>query len=255
MLIAQLSDLHICRASDTVFGGRDSAQSLARCVQAVNALRPRPDFVMLSGDLVNTGHIDEYMRLESILASLEARYYLMPGNHDERATLRSVFAGHGYLGRSGPIQYVIEHAGWRTVTLDTVVPGAEHGELDAPRLAWLEATLAQQPQQPTIVFMHHPAFATGIVDMDGGRVREPGFWPLLARHPQVKRVSCGHVHRAVFTQRGALPVCIAPSTAATLGLQLDAAVALQVTDEPVGFLLHNTVDQEVLTHCVWVPST
>jgi 3',5'-cyclic AMP phosphodiesterase CpdA len=253
MLIAQLSDLHICRTGEAVFGGRDSAASLERCIDAVNALQPSPDFAVLSGDLVNMGHFDEYMRLKSILERLTARYYLMPGNHDERSTLRRAFPEHRYLGESGPIQYVLDHAGWRVIALDTVVPECEHGELDAARLAWLARTLAEQPQRPSVVFMHHPAFATGIVEMDSGRVRAPGFWNLLARHAQVKRVSCGHVHRALFTLHEGVPVCIAPSTAATLSLQLDAQRALAVTSEPVGFLLHQAHADELRTHCVSVP--
>jgi 3',5'-cyclic-AMP phosphodiesterase len=253
MLIAQLSDLHVCRAGDSVFGGHDSAASLARCIEALNALRPRPAFAMLSGDLVNTGHPEEYARLKSILTSLGTPYYLMPGNHDDRAALRSAFAEHAYLGTSGPMQYVLEHAPLRCIALDTLVPGAEHGELDAAQLAWLDATLADRPRQPSVVFMHHPAFATGIIEMDSGRVRQAeAFWSVLARHPQVKRVACGHVHRAIFTQHRGLPACIAPSTAAHLGLQLDPGVALQVTGEPVGFLLHALRGEDVVTHCVWV---
>jgi Icc protein len=254
MLIAQLSDLHICRANDSVFGGVDSAQSLIQCVQAVNALRPQPDFVVLSGDLVNTGHPDEYIRLQSILKRLNARYYLMPGNHDDRAALRSAFDAHTYLGSDGPVQYVIEQAHWRVLALDTIVPGAEHGELDAPRLTWLETALMAHAQRPTIIFMHHPAYATGIVEMDGGRVHAPAFWSLLARHRQIKLVSCGHVHRAIFAQHETVPVCVAPSTAAHLSLQLDSSTRLGVTNEPVGFLLHHSVDEELRTHCVWVPT-
>lgn len=252
MLIAQLSDLHICRAGETVFGGRDSAQSLARCVQTVNALRPQPDSVILTGDLVNTGHIDEYSRLKSMLALLDSRYYLMPGNHDERTTMRQVFAEHDYLGTQGPMQYSVTRAGWRILALDTVVPGAEGGALDEARMRWLEATLAEQPTLPSIIFMHHPAFPTGIVHMDDGCVHEPRFWALLARQPQVKGVSCGHIHRAIFSQHAGMPVCVAPSTAAHLGLQLDAAEQFGVTDEPVGFLLHHCLGDEVRTHCVWV---
>jgi 3',5'-cyclic AMP phosphodiesterase CpdA len=169
--------------------------------------------------------------------------------------LRAAFPEHTYLGADGPIQYVVEHRALHCIALDTLVPGAEHGELDTQRLAWLEAALAARAQQPNMVFMHHPAFATGIIEMDSGCVRQAAsFWALLARHPQVKRVSCGHVHRAVFAQQQGLPACIAPSTAAQLGLQLDVHTELQVTDEPVGFLLHYTVSHDVLTHCVWVPA-
>jgi 3',5'-cyclic AMP phosphodiesterase CpdA len=178
----------------------------------------------------------------------------MPGNHDDRPALRRAFATHAYLGNEGPIQFVVEQAGWRLVALDTTVPGAEHGELDAQRLAWLDTTLMQHAQRPTLIFMHHPAFATGILEMDGGRVQAAAFWEVVARHRQIKLVSCGHVHRAIFAQHRSIPVCVAPSTAAHLSLQLDPAARLSVSNEPVGFLLHQSVENEVRTHCVWVPA-
>jgi len=36
------------------------------------------------------------------------------------------------------------------------------GELDAVRLGWLDEQLAAALDAPTLVFMHHPPFATGI---------------------------------------------------------------------------------------------
>ena len=54
----------------------------------------------------------------------------------------------------------------RLIGLDTVVPGKGHGEMDAPRLAWLKARLDEQPDRPTFIFMHHPPFPTGLQHMD-----------------------------------------------------------------------------------------
>lgn len=47
------------------------------------------------------------------------------------------------------------------VLIDSTVPGAPHGELDAATLAWLESTLTANPTRPALLFLHHPPFNNG----------------------------------------------------------------------------------------------
>ena len=49
--IAQISDLHIKPPGTLAYGRVDTAKALERCVAALNAFRPKPDFVVISGDL------------------------------------------------------------------------------------------------------------------------------------------------------------------------------------------------------------
>src|SRR5260370_33750097 len=93
--------------------------------------------------------------------------YLVPGNHDRRAELFAEFGSDGYMKNDdGFLHYTIEGHEMRLIGLDTVVPGHGHGEMCAQRLAWLEGRLAERRDQPTLVFMHHPPFSTGLADMD-----------------------------------------------------------------------------------------
>lgn len=50
-----------------------------------NALRERPDAVVVSGDIVNCGRPEEYQVARQILGSLNYPLYLIPGNHDDKA--------------------------------------------------------------------------------------------------------------------------------------------------------------------------
>ena len=52
--IAQISDLHIKPPGQLAYGRVDTAKALERCVAALNAFEPRPDFVVISGDLADT---------------------------------------------------------------------------------------------------------------------------------------------------------------------------------------------------------
>src|SRR5690349_11739516 len=105
MTIVQISDPHIAVPGQSVFGRIDTAARLARCVDSILLLQPRPELVVASGDLVNTGAAQEYRRLRDILAALPMPVYLMPGNHDEHSALRAEFTDHAYLPRVGTLHY------------------------------------------------------------------------------------------------------------------------------------------------------
>lgn len=254
MLLAQISDLHIKPQRRLAYGIVDTATMLERCVSALLALRPRPDAVIATGDLVDIGLSAEYGLLREILQPLDSwPLYLLPGNHDERTALRTAFAHHEYLCRPGPfIQYTVEHHGLRIVALDTVIPGQGGGELCAARLSWLDRTLAQH-QEPTVVALHHPPFVTGIAHMDQIMLANPGpFESLLRRHPHVERVIAGHLHRSVVCRFGGTVVSVCPSTAHAVTLDLSAAGPDQFTLEPPGYQLHTLTASGLVTHTAYV---
>ncbi len=56
MLIAQLSDLHVRPEGVLYQGVADSNAQLAAAIAHVNGLDPRPDLVLLTGDLVDKGN-------------------------------------------------------------------------------------------------------------------------------------------------------------------------------------------------------
>src|SRR5688572_6307688 len=70
MLIAQISDTHIRPRGVLAMGRVDTAGHLARAVAHINALRPAPDLVLVTGDLVDAGMAEEYAHLRDLLAQL-----------------------------------------------------------------------------------------------------------------------------------------------------------------------------------------
>src|SRR5262249_2704519 len=66
---------------------------------------------------------------------------------------------------------------------------------------------------PTLIFMHHPPFRTGLRVADalglyGGRPMEA----IVVRHPPVKLVACGHLHRSIQVAWGGAVACTISST-------------------------------------------
>lgn len=238
MLIAQISDLHISLPGSVNDQVLRTPDHLARAVGHLNRLSPRPDVVLATGDLVERGHPDEYTRLQAILAPLEIPLFVIPGNHDARDTLRAAFPDHPWS--DGPfLHYTVERWPVRLIGLDTLVPGAPGGHLCAERLAWLDARLTEQPARPTVVFMHHPPFVVGIPAMDAmGLDGKEALAAVIGRHPQVERIVCGHVHRAITRRYAGTVASVCPSTAHQIHLDLVPAQQLAVVMEPPACALH-----------------
>lgn len=239
-LLAQLSDLHIRAEGELAFGRVDTAALLRQAIDRLLALPQRPDAVLCTGDLVDSGSAAEYTHLARLLAPLPMPVYLMPGNHDARAGLRAAFPDHAYLGTDSFIQYAVQLPGLRVLALDSVVPGSPAGRLCQDRLAWLATELAAWPRQPTLVALHHPPFATLIEGMDQMGLVDGAaeLAALIAQHPQVERVLCGHLHRSIQARFGGTLALTAPSTCHQLWLDLGPGRKPAWTLEPPGFLLH-----------------
>jgi hypothetical protein len=74
---------------------------------------------------------------------------------------------------------------------------------------------------------------------------------LIARHPQVARVLCGHVHRLMLQSFAGTMLCTAPSLATAIALRVGAQAEPASFLEPPGFLLHHVPETgPVLTHLI-----
>ncbi|MEC9345989.1 MAG: phosphodiesterase [Pseudomonadota bacterium] len=255
MKLVQISDLHVTLEGSPADTLLQTSTRLAEAVATINAMRPLPDAVIASGDLVDHCKPEEYARLRAILAPLEPRLFLMVGNHDHRDHLRAAFPEHGYLGHGGFVQYTIEDMPVRIVALDSQVTGEIQGALCAERLDWLEARLDEAPERPTLVFLHHPPFPGGIARMDDNNLVEgrERFAEILSRHPNVLRVSAGHVHRPMTGMIGGVPAQTCPSTAHQIELDFERQDGVALLAEPPACLLHAWQPGEgLVTHHVYL---
>lgn len=191
MLVAQISDLHVRPRGLPAYRVSETNVLALRAIAALRALDPAPDLVVISGDLTDCGLPEEYALLRQMLARLPMPVLVIPGNHDRREALIEAFPAAadaqgfaGFVHDAGPL---------RLIGLDTLVPGASHGALCPVRLAALEAALAERPEAPTVVFLHHPPFACGIRHMDRIALLDgrEAFARIIAANRQVERVLCG----------------------------------------------------------------
>ncbi len=251
MLIAQISDPHVAGRGETALDGTDTAACLMRAVRHLNRLAPRPDLVVATGDLAADGKVAEYALAREILAPLEMPLFVIPGNHDDRERLRRAFADHSYLPRAGRfLHYAVDDFPVRLIALDTIVPGENRGELCPERLAWLEARLAEAPDRPTVIVMHHPPFVNGIARLDAQRCAPAdALGATIARHPCIERMLCGHIHRPIQVRWFGTIAATCPSVARQMELSLDPDIPFGWSDEPPALYLHIWRDGDgMVTH-------
>lgn len=255
-LIAQVGDLHLMPAGQAARLGVDPAVFLSLAVERLNALRPRPDVVIVTGDLVHEASSETYRRLHRIIEPLEIPLYLMAGNHDELRLLREEFRDHSYLFSDPEFaHYELELERYRIVALDTTIPGDHSGLLCDQRLGWIERTLAAKPHLPTMIAMHHPPFSTGIRGIDKyGLSGSQELASLVEESGRVKRVICGHVHRPILCTWAGTVAGSAPALSAQFGLDLDdGSDRVQLVDEPHAILLHDWREPNtIVTHTLYI---
>lgn len=254
MLIAQISDTHVKAPGERLFGTMNTYGMLHAALERIGAHDPRPDLVIVTGDLTADGLPEEYAALRKLLEPLPMPWLLIPGNHDDRANLRAAFPEQPWSASGEFLHYVFDAAGLRLIALDTVVPGAPGGRLCAARLDWLAARLAEAPDRPTAIMMHHPPFLTGIAHMDGMGLENPAdLAGILVEHAQVVRILCGHIHRPIQTMLSGVPVSVAPSTCFQVELRLHARPGITLTREPPAYQLHMWGPQNgLVSHTAYV---
>ena len=251
MLIAQITDTHVSTPGSRNDRDFHTGAHLERAVAHLNRLSPRPDVVLVTGDLVERGEVAEYRIARELLAPLAMPAYLIPGNHDDRLNLPRAFDHHRYLPRDGGfVQYAVEEWPVRLLALDTLVPGESGGRLCGERLAWLDARLSERPAAPTVVFMHHPPFVTGMAAMDAmGLDGAADLAAVIGRHPQVERVVAGHLHRPIVRRFAGTVASTAPATAHQLALDLGPEPRIAIVMEPAACALHQWLgDASLVSH-------
>jgi 3',5'-cyclic-AMP phosphodiesterase len=255
VLIAQVSDLHIKPVGMCAYQRVDTAAALVRCVKELNRFAPRPDLVVISGDLVDAPSSSAYEHLVQLLTPLEIPFAAVPGNHDDRDLMRAALPDR-YARQGGALNSLRAIGDVDVVLIDSVTPGRDYGTLERETLMWLETVLGAAPIRPALLFMHHPPFATGIEHMDVQNLRNAGeLAAILQRHRRDRLIAAGHVHRAVATSFAGASATICPAPNHAVALDLEAHLPASFTIEPPAFHLHLWSPGEgfgsVVTH--WAP--
>lgn len=256
MLIAQLTDTHVVADPSAHELYVDNNERLRAAIESLNAEAPRPELVLLTGDLVNIGHDDEYQMLAELLAELTTPVLAVPGNHDTRDGVKALFPDQAWSegnhascvldteGPDGPLRFI---------GLDSTTPGLPGASFDAEREEWLIDAIDSAPGKGSApgkaaLALHHPPFLTGIDWMDqSGFIGLERFERVLAHHP-VERILSGHIHRSITSTVSGIVALTCPSTIHHVDLDLRPDAPVSLILDPPSYLLHNITSNGWVTH-------
>ncbi|HEY4203082.1 MAG TPA: metallophosphoesterase [Devosiaceae bacterium] len=151
-----LTDLHVGRpdvADPHLYS--DTSATLSRILEMVNAITPRPSFIVASGDLTNRGDKESYEHLKQLMAATDLPVLYALGNHDSRPGFYQ-----GMLGQAENLEapyfgdQVID--GIHIITLDSSTPGQVGGTIEPEQFAWLKQVLDTHADLPKLIISHHP---------------------------------------------------------------------------------------------------
>jgi Icc protein len=253
MLVAQITDIHL--GFDPGQPDELNRQRLDQVLAVLTALDPLPDLLLATGDIADKGNDGEsYARFKEATQGLPFPVYPALGNHDSRDDFIAAFPDAPVA--DGYVQYAIEGFPVRILVLDTMEHGRHGGGFDEVRAAWLAARLAEAPDQPTLIALHHPPIETGLSWMTEnpdaawvGRLQA-----VVSAHANIVAMVTGHLHRPVLTRWAGTLLAACPSTAPLVALDLAEIDpdrpderALIVADPPC-FALHYWNGRELITH-------
>jgi 3',5'-cyclic AMP phosphodiesterase CpdA len=259
MRILHLSDTHLERSDAPDARGVNAADSLRLMLAELRHLRD-VDAIVVTGDLADDGAVEAYTAVRDLVGAfarpLDAPVFYTTGNHDERSAFAKVL-GSGHLAADGTDRAeaagggctaVSTVAGWRFVTLDSLVPGKVYGHLDAAQLDWLHAELRTPAEHGTVLALHHPPIS---LDLSATQpvfgLRDPGALAEAIRGSDVRVLLAGHFHLQLFGLLESVPVWVTPGVVNRIDLTTapgteravrGASASLVVLGEPGSPMFH-----------------
>ncbi|MDO8969378.1 MAG: metallophosphoesterase [Saprospiraceae bacterium] len=235
----QITDHHILESETELFRGLSTAYTLRVVLSHISAnLAGKIDFIVSTGDLVNSPSVKAYQTLSRVLnvqtslaaapgplpilleGSHEIPLYCLPGNHDDHTFFyRHLFSQAAALPL---MNAVFTHGGVQFICLDWG-PDTK-AILHSETLDFLEQSL--QTDQPSILMMHHhlaPCGAGWLDEFiaDGSDL----FWKTITDR-NVLGVFCGHAHMTYDKIVAGIPVFGLRSTAFQFALQDEPLICL-----------------------------
>jgi 3',5'-cyclic AMP phosphodiesterase CpdA len=249
--IVHLADAHVARGGSRYLPGVDLVDRFAAALAAVSRLDPRPDHVVLGGDILDEPSPD-YGLLAQMVEGMAWPAHLCPGNHDSveayslapLATFPAGCPGY-YTFDAGELRCIILHSSAALPGSSFPPPGRAtapppHGAgyLDGPQLDWLARELAGERR--AVIFLHHPPVDVGIPWLDAIRLLNAGeFWEVVGpAAPRVAGIFFAHLHAQVSMVRR--DILLASPPAAGWQFRADPSAArAETSDELPGF---NVID-------------
>ncbi len=180
-----LNDLHYFDARGDDF--------FARLAQQIRGTDPRPERILIAGDLTENATPEQFDAIRTFTKSLDIAAHVVIGNHDHSAAAGAAAFSQAF---AQSINYHFEHRGWQFIGLDTCQSTRGGGTRIQPHTMDYAADLAGKLDRarPAVIFTHFP-----LGFMTPNRPANADELLGLFKNHNLKHIFCGHFH--AFTER------------------------------------------------------
>lgn len=239
--ILQITDTHIVCPPLKVSGVLDTLSLFENAIAKIEqdlAKLGKVDAILVTGDISDNGDLDSYLAFKSVISRLGIPYFVLPGNHDLRASMHQCFDDLS-PAISEEINWIKTFPDLDIIGLDTVIPGQSGGKLSSSGLTFLAQALQRHPEKPALIAMHHPPFESGIRFIDAiGLEGAQEMAEILEQSARDIRIICGHLHNSIVSTIGGATVLSSPATASCFLTDHRQDAPVGFTQDHGGYMLH-----------------
>ncbi len=199
MKIIQLSDTHLLEKNGSLFG-IDPWIRLKKAFESIRKLHSDASFVVITGDIANSGETEAYKRLKEFLQDYsDINIHFILGNHDKKSEFDKFFDDFKGMNFAQSVKIYDNKA---FIFLDSRVEGEEYGVFCDERLRWIKENIEANQDKDIYLFMHHFPLVSGInwMDIHANFRAKDRFFSLLEPYSNIKHIFCGHLHRNILAK-------------------------------------------------------
>lgn len=220
--LLHFSDTHLIAGDSSLYGDVHADVRLKQIYTEVIASGVRPEAIVFTGDIADTGEADAYTKIYDMTSELAehtgAKLIWVMGNHDDRSNFRTHLLGQ--KASTEPIDEVYNLNGLRIINLDSSVPGHHYGHITDEQLVWLDDVLSEESPDGTILALHHPPIPS-VLDLAATvELRDQKRLAEVVRNRDIRSIIAGHLHYSSFATFAGIPVSVASSTCYTQDLNV-----------------------------------
>lgn len=193
----QITDSHFSGVGD----GGHSKNVLEKTVNDINSI-PSIDFVVFTGDNIDTANSDDLIRFLKIANHLKYPYYVVIGNHEvfksqnlDKKEYMKLVRKYSKNCRPKSANYVFKKKGVVFLVVDgakEVIPGPA-GYYKKDTLKWLDKKLTKYKNKDVIILQHFP-IVPPYYNRTHTTYEVDKYEDVLKKHSNIKAIFSGHYH-------------------------------------------------------------
>lgn len=206
--ILQITDLHLLTKSGMEMSGINTEQSFCQVLQYAHNQHSKFDLILVTGDLTQDPCQFAYQRIYEELEKYQSKAVCLPGNHDEPKLMEQFISGK----QINCDKHVL-FENWQIINLNSKKQGSEGGYLASEEIDFLTYALKEHPDLNTLIAVHHPPLPTQSAWLDTMMIENrDALFLAIDKYPQVKIITCGHIHQELEITKNNALILGTPST-------------------------------------------